>query len=174
MTSRFLTRLFAAGATSMALMATGAAHAGTYELQFTGTDIAGSFLATTNAAHLITSITGAFTDTDPGLGATSFSITGSSPYAAADNKLFGTPSYVTFSGISVTTNAGAGNDFNLFDNGGGRYYLLAQRTDPGGGTYTGMPELNLNVTAVAEPASAVLLLAGGLGLIGLARRRRAR
>ncbi len=172
MTSRTLTRLLAASATSLALMAATTAQAATYDLQFTGTDITGTFVATTNAANVITSITGSFIDTD--LGATPFTLTGSSGYAAADNQLFGTPSFVTFSGISFTTSAGAGNDFNLFDNGGGSYYLLAQSTDPGGGTYDGMPKVSLSVVAVPEPASMVLMLAGVVGLFGLARRRTAR
>ena len=172
MTTRTLTRLLAVSATSVALMAAATANAATYDLQFSGTDITGSFVATPNAANVITSITGSFTDTD--LSMTPFAITGSSGYAAADNQLFGMPSYVTFSGISFTTSAGAGNDFNLFDNGGGTYYLLAQSTDPGGGTYGGMPQVSLSVVAVPEPASVVLMLAGVVGLFGLARRRTAR
>ena len=172
MTSRFLSKLLAGGATSLALTAAGSAHAGTYELHFTGTDIVGSFVAMTDASHLITSITGSFTDTD--LSPSAFSLTGTSPYAAADNRLSPTPSYVSFSGISFTTSAGAGNDFNLFDNGGGNYYLLPQSIDPGGTTYAGMPKLNLSVTAVPEPANLVLMLAGALGLVGLTRRRGAR
>jgi hypothetical protein len=172
MTSRFLSKLLSAGATSLALAAAGSAHAGTYELHFTGTDILGSFVAMTDASNVLTSIAGSFTDT--GLGPSAFSLTGISPYAAADNRLFPTPSYVTFSGISFTTSAGAGNDFNLFDNGGGSYYLLAQSIDPGGTTYADMPKLSLSVSAVPEPANLVLMLAGALGLAGLARRRGAR
>ena len=172
MTSRFLSRLLAAGTTSLALAAAGSAHAGTYELQFTGTDIAGSFVAVTNASNVITSITGSFTDT--ALAATPFTLTGISGYAAADNYLVATPSFVTYSGLSFTTNAGVGNDFNVFDNGGGNYYMLAQSNDPGGAAYGGMPQLNLSVVAVPEPTNLVLVLAGALGLFGLARRRAAR
>jgi hypothetical protein len=172
MTSRFLSKLLATGAASLALTAAGSAHAATYELHFTGTDIMGSFVAMTNASNVITSITGSFIDTD--LSPSAYSLTGTSPYAAADNQLFPTPSYVTFSGISFTTSAGAGNDFNIFDNGGGNYYLLPQSIDPGGTTYAGMPQLNLSVTAVPEPANLVLMLAGALGFVGLARRRAAR
>ena len=171
MTSRTLSKLLAAGAMSLALTA-GAAHAATYELHFTGTDISGSLVAMTNASNVITSITGSFTDSD--LSPSAYTLTGMSGYAAADNYLVGTPSYVTYSGLSFTTGAGAGNDFNIFDNGGGNYYLLAQSTDPGGAAYAGMPRLNLSVTAVPEPANLVLMLAGALGLIGMTRRRGAR
>ena len=172
MTSRFLSRLLAAGATALALAVAGSAHAATYELHFTGTGIAGSFVAQTNASNLITSITGSFTDT--ALAATPFTLTGISGYAAADNDLVGTPSFVTYSGLSVTTSAGAGNDFNIFDNGGGNYDLLAQSNDPGGAAYDGMPRLSLGVVAVPEPTNLMLMMAGGLGLASLARRRVAR
>ena len=172
MTSRFLSRLLAAGTTSLALAAAGSAHAGTYELQFTGTDVAGSFVAVTNASNVITSISGSFTDT--ALAATPFTLTGLSGYAAADNYLVGTPSFVTYSGLSFTTNAGAGNDFNIFDYGGGNYNLLAQSNDPGGAAYAGQQQLNLSVVAVPEPANLMLMMAGGLGLLGLARRRAVR
>src|SRR5471032_1706292 len=133
MTSRSMSKLLAAGAMSLALTATGSAHAATYDLHFTGTDISGDFVALTNASNVITSITGSFTDT--ALVASSYTLTGTSGYAAADNHLVGSSSYVTYSGLSFSTNAGAGNDFNIFDNGGGNYYLLAESTDPGGAAY---------------------------------------
>ena len=171
MTSRFLSKLLSAGAMS-AVLAAGAAHAATYELHFTGTDISGDLLAQTNASDVITSITGSFVDT--ALSASPYTLAGTSGYASADNLLVGTPSYVTFSGISFSTSAGDGNDFNLFDNGGGNYFLLAQSNDSGGGTYDGMPQVALSVTAVPEPANMALMVAGLLGLAVVSRRRAAR
>ena len=170
MTSRSMSKLLGAAAAALALAA-GSANAATYELQFTGTDISGSLFATTNASHVITSIAGSFTDLD--LSPSAYTLTGTSGYAAADNHLVDTPSYVTFSGISFTTSAGLGNDFNIFDNGGGNYYLLAQSNDPGGTVYAGMPQVDFKVTAVSEPANMMLMLAGVMGLAGLARRRAA-
>ena len=172
MTSRSMSKLLAAGAMSLALTAAGSAHAAAYELHFTGTDITGSLFAITNASNVITSITGSFTDSD--LSPSAYTLTGTSLYAGADNHLVATPSYVTYAGLSFSTSAGAGNDFNIFDNGGGNYYLLAQSNDPVGAAYAGMPQLNFSVTAVPEPANVMLMLAGVLGLVGLARRRGAR
>jgi hypothetical protein len=172
MTSRFLSKLLAAGAMSLALTAAGSAHAGTYELHFTGTDISGDLVALTNASDVITSLSGSFTDT--ALSPAAYTLTGISGYAAADNHLVATPSFVTYSGLSFSTSAGAGNDFNLFDNGGGNYFLLAQSNDPGGAAYAGMPQLSFSVTAVPEPSNLALLLAGLLGFIGVTRRRSVR
>src|ERR1700742_989030 len=56
MTSRSLSKLLAAGATSLALAA-GSAHAATYELTFTGTDVSGDIFATTTGTD-VTSISG--------------------------------------------------------------------------------------------------------------------
>ena len=172
MSSRSVSKLLSVGAMSLALMAAGSAQAATYDIHFTGTDISGSFVALTNASNVITSIAGSFTDTD--LSPSAYVLTGTSGYASADNHLVGTTSYVTYSGISFATNAGAGNDFNIFDNGGGNYYLLAESNDPSGAAYTGMPKLALSVMAVPEPGNLVLILAGGLGLLGLTRRRAVR
>jgi hypothetical protein len=169
MTSPILSKLLRAGAASLALAAASSANASTYELHFTGTDIAGSLVATTNASHVVTSISGWLADLD--LSPSAYTLTGASGYAAADNYLIDTPSFVTFSGLSFTTTAGAGNDFNIFDNGGGNYYLLAQSTDPVGAPYTDMPQLSFEVTAVPEPGNVMLMLAGVMGLAGLARRR---
>jgi hypothetical protein len=171
MSSSILSKLLSAGVASLALAAASSANATSYELHFTGTDITGSLVATTNAGNVITSIAGSFTDLD--LSPSAYTLTGTSGYAAADNHLVDTPSFVTYSGISFATTAGAGHDFNIFDNGGGNYYLLAQSTDPIGFAYAGMPQLSFAVTAVPEPASVVLMLAGMVGLAGLAQRRRA-
>jgi hypothetical protein len=170
MTSRSMSKLLAAGA--MSLVAAGSAHAAAYELHFTGTDISGTFVALTNASNVVTSITGSFTDT--ALSPSAYTLSGLTGYASADNHLVGSPLQITYAGISFSTDAGVGNDFNLFDNGGGNYFLLAQSNDPGGAAYSGMPQLNLSATAVPEPASLTLMLAGLLGVIGLTRRRGAR
>ena len=172
MTARFLSKMFAPAAMSLALMAAVSAHAATYELTFTGTDVSGDIYATTNAANAITSIAGWVADTD--LSPSFFSITGSSGYAGADNALLGMPSYVTFAGLSFSTAVGTGYDFNLYDNGGGNYALLSQFINAGGNPADGMTAINMSVTSVPEPGKLTLLIAGALGLWGVTRRRAAR
>jgi hypothetical protein len=165
MTSFF--KIIAAGAAALAFA--GATQASTVELTFTGIGISGDVLAWTDSANHITSISGSLTDST--LSPSSFTVTGLSGYAAADNQLTPTPNYVTFAGLSFSTDAGTGWDFNIYDNGGGNYSLLTQSSNPGGGAVPS--NIALAVTAVPEPANAALLLAGVLGLGAVARRRAA-
>ena len=158
-----------AGAASLAFAA-GAAHATTYEVKFSDGPVAGDFLATAPAG-VVTSISGWVSDSE--LGAGSFAITGLSGYASADQQLSGTFPYVDFSGLAFST--GTGGDFSFADAGGGQLYLVSSTLDPAGvvqaqGNYL----INPTVTAVPEPASLGLLVAG-LGMIGVvSSRRRAR
>ena len=76
MTSRFLSKLLATGGMTLALVGAGAAHAATYELQFTGTNVSGDIFATTTGTT-VTGISGFVTDSEVAAG--SFAITGLSP-----------------------------------------------------------------------------------------------
>ena len=51
----------------------------------------------------------------------------------------GTPSYVSFAGLSFSTAVGAGYDFNLYDNGGGNYAILSQFINASGNPADGGP-----------------------------------
>lgn len=172
MTSRFMSRLLGAAAAALALAA-GSANAATYELQFTGTDVSGDVFAQTTGSN-VTAIWGSVTDSEVGPGV--FAITGLSPYASSDNTFGASAPYVTFGGLSFST--AGGGDYNLADlggYGGYSYVLLSSTLNPGGGVQSvGMTSVSLEVSAVPEPGNMMLMLAGVVGLAGLARRRAAR
>ena len=174
MTSRSLSKLLAAGAMSLALTATGSAHAATYELTFTGTNVSGDVFATTSGDH-VTAISGSVTDADLGPGA--FAITGLDDiYASADNTFSGSAPFITLGGLSFAT-AGGGS-FNLADLDGypgySGYTFLSSTLNPGGGfSSVGMTAVTLDVSVVPEPGSLALMLAG-LGLVSVMAARRQR
>ena len=171
MTSRVLSKLMTAGAMTLALATAGAAHAATYELQFTGTDVSGDVFATTSGTT-VTGISGFVTDSEVGAG--SFAITGLSPYAGSDNTFTAGGPHVTFGGLSFSTIAGG--DYNLANlDGQDGFVLLSSVLNPGGGIQVqGLTDIGLTVTAVPEPANLALMLAGIVGLVGVTRRRAAR
>ena len=174
MTARFLSKLFAGGAVALALSATGVAHAAEYELKFFGTDVSGDIFATTSGSN-VTAISGTVSDSDVGSGP--FAILGLSSYAGSDNTLIAGSPYVTLGGLSFST-IGGGN-YNLANLDGyeglSGFTFLSSVLNPGGGVSSvGMTSISLTVTAVPEPASMALLLAG-LGMVGvMASRRRSR
>ena len=172
MTSRSMSKLLAAGAMSLALTAAGSAHAATYELTFTGTDVSGDVFATTNGSN-VTAIWGSVTDSDVGPG--TFAITGLSSYAGSDNTFSASSPYVTYGGLSftTTTDGGAYNLANL--DGASDYVLLSSVLNPGGGVQeVGLTNITFGVSAVPEPANLALMMAGLLGLAVVSRRRAAR
>lgn len=173
MTSRSLSKLLSAGAMSLALAATGSAHAATYDLQFTGTNVSGDVFATTSgtgSSQAVTSISGWVLDSEVGAGP--FTITGLSGYAGATNVFYTASPYVDMGGISFTT--ATGGDFNLGLGGAGATGQLLNAMAIDGGGYAGVPgstDIVMNAVAVPEPGSLALMVAGVLGLFGLTRRR---
>jgi hypothetical protein len=175
MTSRFLSKLLAAGATSLALAA-GSAHAGTYELDFIGTGVAGDVFATTTgtgSSQTVTAISGWVSYAEVGAG--TFNVTGLSAYAAADNLYYLASPYVDFGGISFTTDVGG--DFNLGLGGSNATGLVLNTAELDAGGFPGRDgstNIEMTATAVPEPANIAMMLAAALGLFGLTRRRGAR
>ena len=172
MTSRSLSKLLAAGAMSLALTAIGSAHAATYELTFTGTNVSGDVFATTSGND-VTAIWGSLTDADIGPG--TFSVTGLSGYASSDNTLAGSAPYLTLGGLSFATVGGG--DFNLADLDGygsySGYTFLSSTLNPAGGfSDVGQTAVTLDVSVVPEPANLALMAAGLMGLAIVSRRRR--
>jgi hypothetical protein len=169
----FPTRFIAAGAIALALSQVGTAQAAEFEFKFTGTNVSGDVFATT-AGSSVTAISGWVIDSEVASG--TFTITGLSSYAGADNTFNPASPYFDFAGVSFSTNVGG--DYNLFNVGSSSpsgVAMLSSVLDPGGVVQTaGLTNLaSLTVTAVPEPASMALLLAG-LGMVGvMASRRRA-
>ncbi len=169
MTSRFLSKLLATGATSLTLAAAGSAHAATYEISFAGTVASGDIFATTTGST-VTGISGWVVDSDAGAG--TFNITGLSPYASADQQFSPTFPYVDYSGLSFSTLGGGNYNFATVS---GNLWLVSSVGDPAGVEQTqGVTVINPTVTVVPEPANAALLLAGLLSLGVMARRRATR
>ena len=170
MTSRLLSKIFAASAMALALSATGAAHAATYEVTFSGAIVSGDFLATTTGST-VTGISGWVTDSEVGAG--TFNITGLSSFGSADQLLSSSAPFVDYAGVSFAT--AGGGDYNFANAGGGQLFLVSSVLDPQGVYQTqGLTQIHPTVTAVPEPANAALLLAGVLGLAVMSRRRSAR
>ena len=171
MTSRLLSKLAAAAAITLAVA--GTAHAATYELQFTGTDVSGDVFATTTgtgSTQTVVSISGWVTDSEVGAG--TFSITGLSNYAGATNLYYEASPFVDFGGLSFSTLSGG--DYNLGLGGSNatglvlNASLLNANGNPG---IAGSTNIEMTATAVPEPAPLALMLAG-FGLVGVMARRR--
>ena len=172
MSTRFSTKFIAASAVALALSQVGVAQAAEYELTFIGTNISGDVFATTTGNN-VTAVSGWVTDSEVAVG--TFNITGLSLYAGADNTFSSVSPYVDFAGLSFAT--AAGGDYNLANIGSAsasELVLLSSVRNPGGGVQAvGMTDISLNVTAVPEPASMTLLLAG-IGMVGVMASRRNR
>ena len=172
MPKRPLNRLFATSAAALALAAAGAAHAGTNELTFTGTNVSGDVFAQTTGDD-VTAIWGSITDADIGPG--SFTITGLSPYASSDNTFNAGGPFVTLGGLSFKT--AGGGDFNLADLDGypgySGYFFLSSTLDSGGSfSSVGMTSVTLAATAVPEAGNLALMATGLLALAAAQRWRR--
>jgi hypothetical protein len=160
------------------------AQAKVWDFSFSGSEdasISGSGTLTTGATgspYTVTGATGAITDPSG-----TFTISGLSGYAAADNLLYFPPSagswYVSFGGISFTTSGGP--DFNLGGVGtdASQFNVLNDSVlDPGGfavsgGQTVGSYNITLSVTPVPELSTWAMLGLGfaGLGLVGVRGRK---
>jgi hypothetical protein len=175
----------AVSAVATLLFAGGPAQAAIYDFSFVGIEdsfVHGSgTLTTTGGAspYSITGATGTIYDTD--IAGSPFTITGLSPYAAADNLLYLPPTTGfwdnSYGGISFTTNTGG--EFNL--GGGGtdapEYNILnSSLLNPSGYPQIGNGSYNvaLSVASVPELSTWAMLSLGfaGLGLAAAARGRK--
>jgi hypothetical protein len=137
------------------------APAGSYTLNMSnGSDFAAA-LVTTDATGQATNISGLVDGTDP--------ITALSSYAGADNLLYNTGAWVSFGGLSFSTNTLG--DFNFYNSGLGYYGLLSSRLDINGNP-DGV-QATAQVTAVPEPSTWAMMLLGFM-TAGLSLRRQRR
>ena len=176
MTSRVLSKLVTASAMTLAMVGAGSAHAATYELQFTGTDVSGDVFATTTgtgAIQTVVGISGWVTDSEIGTG--TFTITGLSTYAGATNLYYQASPFVDFGGLSFSTVSDGAFNLGLGGYNPTGLVLNAGNINPNGNPeVAGSTEITMSATAVPEPAPLALMLAGMVGLYGLTRRRTAR
>ena len=176
MTSRVLSKLMTASAMTLAMVGAGSVHAATYELQFTGTDVAGDVFATTTgtgAVQTVVGISGWVTDTEVGGG--TFSITGLSTYAGATNLYYQASPFVDFGGLSFSTVSGGAFNLGLGGYNATGLVLNAGNINPNGyPEVAGSTEITMTASAVPEPMPLTLMLAGIVGLVGVMRRRTAR
>jgi hypothetical protein len=175
MTSKVLTKLAAASAMTLGMLAAGAAQAATYELQFTGTDVSGDVFATTTGTggvQTVVGVSGWVMDSEVAAG--TFAITGLSSYAGASNLFYQASPFVDFGGLSFSTVSGGA--YNLGLGGSNATGLVLNAANLNAGGYPGIAgstNITMTATAVPEPAPLMLMLAGIVGLFGLTRRRTA-
>ncbi|GAA3894805.1 hypothetical protein GCM10022276_12410 [Sphingomonas limnosediminicola] len=137
------------------------AAAGTYHFTWSVGSVFADGTIVTNASGHATSISGLVNGTNV--------ITGLSSYAGADNDLYGTGAWVTFAGMSFSTQS-LGN-FNFYNSGLGYYGMLSSVTNPSG--YPDNFVATAQITPVPEPASWAMLLSGFIAAgFGLRRQRR--
>lgn len=161
----------------LAGLAAAPASAATYAFSFTALDASASgsgFFTTAAAApSLVTAISGTLSSASVGPG--TFTITGLSSYAGADNQLLAAAPYVTFGGISFTTDIGGTFNFGLGGSNLPYGTILNSSVLNPSGNFVGSPgslPIDLTVSQVPEPASWALMVLG-FGLAGVALRRRA-
>jgi hypothetical protein len=161
------------GAAILLVALAGSGKANTYDFSFSGLDVSGSGVITTGngtSPYAISGISGTIRDSL--ISPTTFTITGLSFYASADNVLsYPTQPFVDFGGFSFTTNGGG--DFNIGN--GPPYAIVSSILNPGGyfpgGAYT---PISLQVSQTPLPASWTLMLIGLAGFGFVAYRRKAK
>jgi hypothetical protein len=143
-----------------------AARAVTYNFDFTDittTQIGNLVITAPAIGGTATGVAGTF----GGVG-----VTGLSNFGGADNVLSLTSPYVSYNGFSFVITGG--ENFNLYYN-GSSLLLLNSIADPSGiglnPDYVSVSGFASESTAVPEPASMVLLIAGVAGLGAMRRRR---
>ena len=149
------------------------AQAKTFEFSFAGINDAsvfgsGAFKTSDNGSpYTIVNASGSIVAPDVSAG--TFTITGLSPYASANQLLYyPTNPLVDFSGISVST---VGGDFNIFYYASaGNYGLIASPLNAGGYIPGVYDPITLKISSIPELSTWVMIGLGFAGL-GLAARR---
>lgn len=169
---------------ALAVTMSSLAKADVFAFDFTGPNVSGTGQImgdqVSPGVFALTSISGFVTDSDT-LSASqgSFTISGLSAFAGADNQVTAKTPFIDFQGISAATIGGP--DFNFFLNNDGTYSFINS-----GDNSTGVPGdapatemiTSLNITAVSgavpEASTWVMMLLGfaGFGLLGHRKARK--
>lgn len=161
-------RIFLIAAAAATALSATQASATAFYINYSGTSAAnGAFSAALTGDEVngvINSIFGTRTST---IG--TYTVTGLSPYAGADQHITGVFPFADFNGISYSTTDN--NSYNFYSSGGGAFELNSA-SNPGGNASNDAPLSPESISAAVPESATWAMMLLGFGMMGLALRKR--